>query len=71
MLCSCTTSSPRSRGDGRRERHLERAGGDHDLVGVVRSVGELDEEPAAVAGADGEDAAVELDRQLEVLRVVA
>ena len=38
-------------GDRRRERHLERPGGDHDLVGLVRPVGELDEEAAVVAAA--------------------
>ena len=37
-------------GDDRRERHLKRPGGDHDLVGFVGPVGELDEE-AAVARA--------------------
>ena len=36
-------------GDRRRERHLERPGGDHDLVGLVGAVGELDEEAAVVA----------------------
>ena len=38
-------------GDRRRERHLERPGGDHDLVGLVGPVGELDEEAAVVAAA--------------------
>ena len=45
-------------------------GGDHHLVGVVAAVGELDAEAAVVGAAHGQDAAVELDRQLEVARVV-
>jgi hypothetical protein len=47
---------------GRRERHLDGPGGDHDLVGVVGAVGELDEEAASVACPHGLHAAVELDR---------
>src|SRR3954453_6715217 len=56
-------------GHHRPERHLKRPGGDHDLVGFVGPFGELDDE-AIVAGPHGPDAAVELDRQLEALRVV-
>ena len=55
--------------DRRRERHLEGPGGDDDLIGFVGPVGELDHE-ASVARADGPDAAVELDRQIEMSRVV-
>ena len=56
-------------GDGRDPRRLERPGGDHDLVGGVRAVAQLDHEAAVVAGADREDLAVELHGQVEVLRV--
>ena len=70
VLCSCTTSGAEVGGDRRRERHLKRPGGDHDLVGLVGAVGELDEEAAAVACPHGLHAAVELDRQLEPSRVV-
>ena len=70
MLCSWTTSRLEVGGYRRRERHLKRPGGDHDLVGLVGAVGELDEETAAVACPHGLHAAVELDRQLEPLRVV-
>ena len=56
-------------GDRRHPRHLERPGGDHHLVGRVRAVAQLDHEAAVVAGADREDLAVELDGQVEVLRV--
>ena len=34
-------------GDGRRERDLERTGGDHDLVGLVGPLVQLDVERAA------------------------
>ena len=66
VLCSCTTSRPEAGGYRRRERHLKRPGGDHDLVGLVGAVGELDEEAAAVASPDRLHAAVELDRELEL-----
>ena len=55
--------------DLRHARHLEGAGGDHDLVGPVRAVVELDDVAVAVA-AHGLDAAVVLDRQREVARVL-
>src|SRR3954469_9346598 len=55
--------------DRRREGHLKRPGRDHDLLGRVAPVGELDQE-TTVAGRHGPDAAVELDRQLEALRVI-
>src|SRR5829696_4103396 len=49
--------------DRRDHRNLERAGGDHHLIRLVRPVLELDD--VAVARlADGGDAAVELDRQV-------
>ena len=50
-------------------RDLERAGGDHDLVGVQRAVGEFDA-VAAVFGVHRGDAAVELDGEREVAGVV-
>ena len=56
-------------GDRRHTRDLERAGGDHDLVGLVAAIVELDQ-VAALASADGADTAAQLDRQLEVARVV-
>jgi hypothetical protein len=54
----------------RRERHLKRPGGDHDLVGFVAAVDDLDEEAAVVACPDRVHAAVELNRQLEPSRVI-
>ena len=56
-------------GDLGHARELEGAGGDHDLVGLVGAIVELDE-VAAIALPDGADAAAQLDRQLEVARVV-
>ena len=55
-------------GDRRHTRDLERAGGDHDLVGLVAAVVELDQE-AALPSTDGAHRAAQLDRQLEVARV--
>jgi hypothetical protein len=55
--------------DRRRERDLERAGGDHDLVGLACPVVELDQ-VGGVGLADRANAAVELDRQVEVTGVV-
>ena len=42
-------------------------GGDDHLVGLVGAVAQLDHEAAVARGADGEDLAVELDRQVEAL----
>jgi hypothetical protein len=47
-------------GDRGESRRLERAGGDHDLVGVQRAVGQLDA-VAAIGGVQAGDVAVELD----------
>ena len=46
VLWNCTTSGPRSLSDRWHERDLERAGGDHDLIGRVSPVVELDPVPA-------------------------
>jgi hypothetical protein len=56
-------------GDRRYARNLKRAGGDHHLAGAQRSVEQLDT-VAAVVGVEAGDAAVELDGQREVARVV-
>ena len=57
-------------GDRGNHRHLERPGRDHHLLGGDCAVLQLDE-VAAVVLADRANAAVELDKQLELLRVVA
>jgi hypothetical protein len=56
-------------GDGRHERHLEGPRGDHDLIGLVAAVVELDHVDAA-RPADGADRTVQLHRQVEVAGVV-
>ena len=51
------------------QRHLERPGGDHHLVGPVAPVVQLDH-VAAVRSAEGAHPAVQLDRQVEVAGIV-
>ena len=60
---------PQLLGDRRHERHLERTGGDHYLVSRVGAVIEL-HDVTVVLPPHRQDAAVQLDRKIELARIV-
>ena len=56
-------------GEPRHERHLKRPGRNDDLIGADDAAAEIEDEPAVRAG-EPTYVAVELNRKLELLRVV-